>query len=97
MVSGLVDMKQWFVYMVRCVDNSLYTGITTDLKRRVAEHNSTGHLAAKYTRTRQPVKLVYCEQQASRSTASKREYALKRLSKKAKEALVLESTAEVNL
>ncbi|PID47502.1 MAG: endonuclease [Proteobacteria bacterium] len=82
-------MKQWFVYMVRCVDGSLYTGITTDVVRRVAEHNSTGDLAAKYTRARQPVSLVYSEPMESHSTASQREYQLKRLSKKDKESLIL--------
>ena len=81
-------MKQWCVYMVRCADNSLYTGIATDIDRRVTEHNSTGNLAAKYTRARQPVSLVYHETSESRSAASQREYRLKRLSKKAKETLV---------
>lgn len=81
-------MKQWFVYMVRCADNSLYTGIATDVTRRVAEHNSTGYLAAKYTRVRQPVALVYSELQDSRSEALKREYQIKRLSKKEKEGLI---------
>ena len=56
-------MKQWFVYIVRCADNSLYTGIAADVDRRVAEHNSTGNLAAKYTRARQPVSLVYSANQ----------------------------------
>ena len=81
-------MKQWFVYMVRCADNSLYTGIATDVERRVAEHNSTGNLSAKYTRARQPVSLVYSEMQSSRSEASKREYRIKRLNKKAKEGMI---------
>lgn len=67
----------WFVYMVACADGSLYTGITTDLGRRVAEHNrGTG---AKYTRSRRPVRLVWCEAAASRAAASSREWRLKRL------------------
>ncbi|RVU81711.1 GIY-YIG nuclease family protein [Leucothrix sargassi] len=82
-------MKHWFVYMVRCADDSLYTGIATDVERRVGEHNSTGNLAAKYTRARQPVKLVYSEVAESRSEASKREYHIKRLSKVAKERMIL--------
>lgn len=79
----------WFVYMVRCNDNSLYTGITTDVVRRVDEHNglSGKKTAAKYTRVRQPVVLVYEEQAESRSKASQREVAIKRLSKKEKEIL----------
>jgi len=79
----------WFVYMVRCNDNSLYTGITTDVVRRVDEHNglSGKKTAAKYTRVRQPVTLVYKEQAESRSKASQREVAIKRLSKKEKEIL----------
>lgn len=81
-------MKHWFVYMVRCADDSLYTGIATDVERRVGEHNSTGNLAAKYTRARQPVKLVYNEILASRSEASKREYAIKKMTKAAKERMI---------
>ena len=94
--SGLSRMKQWYVYMVRCADNSLYTGIATDVDRRVAEHNSTGNLAAKYTRARQPVSLAYHETLESRSEASQREYRLKRLSKKAKEALIQEYNSTAN-
>ena len=86
-------MKHWFVYMVRCADDSLYTGIATDVERRVGEHNSTGNLAAKYTRARQPVKLVYSEVAESRSEASKREYHIKRLSKVAKERMILSQTS----
>ncbi len=76
--------------MLRCADNSLYTGITTDVARRVAEHNGLGAKGsgAKYTRVRQPVALVHQEQLASRSEAGKREAALKKLSKKEKESLV---------
>ena len=78
--------SQWFVYMVRCADKSLYTGITTDVKRRVEEHNGEG--GAKYTRARNPVTLVYKEQVESRSIASKREFAIKKLKKKQKETLI---------
>lgn len=87
-------MSCWFVYIVRCADNSLYTGIATDVERRVGEHNSTGMLAAKYTRARQPVKLVYYETAKSRSAAASREYAIKRLSKATKEKLV--ASVELN-
>jgi len=76
--------------MLRCADNSLYTGITTNVVRRIDEHNGLGAkgAGAKYTRMRQPVELVYQEQVDSRSEAGKREAALKKLSKKEKESLV---------
>ncbi|MBW2368676.1 MAG: GIY-YIG nuclease family protein [Deltaproteobacteria bacterium] len=69
---------QWYVYIVQCNDGTLYAGITTGLERRIEEHNAeTG--GAKYTRYRQPVRLVYFEQAESRSSAAKREYAIKRM------------------
>lgn len=75
-----------YVYVLECADGSLYTGYTTDLERRIGEHNDgTG---AKYTRGRTPVKLVYTERFESRSAAMSREYAIKRLSRAEKEALV---------
>lgn len=77
----------WVVYMVRCVDGSLYTGITTDIDRRVHEHNHNTRSAA-YTRARRPVELVYQEACADRSAASRREYAIRRLSVTAKRALI---------
>ena len=78
----------WFVYIVRCSDNSLYTGIAMDVTRRIDEHNNNDKSGAKYTRVRRPVKLVYQEEVASRSEAASREAALKKLTKKEKEALV---------
>ena len=84
-------MADWFVYMVRCSDNSLYTGVTTDTRRRVQQHNDQIPGAAKYTRTRQPVSLVYQEFYQTRSEACRREYEIKALSKRAKEQLVLRS------
>jgi len=79
----------WKVYMLRCVDNTLYTGITTDLERRVEEHNSDNKKGARYTRVRRPVSLVYQENCDSRSHASSREYQLKKLSRADKLKLVL--------
>jgi putative endonuclease len=76
----------WYVYIVRCKDNSCYTGITTDIQRRLIEHNSPGN-GAKYTRARQPVTLIYHEQVASRSAAAKREYQIKKMTHSAKEDL----------
>jgi len=79
--------KPWFVYILCCHDNSLYTGITTDLERRLSEHNETSK-GARYTRARRPVKLVYSEPAADRSAASKREAQLKSLPIAQKRALI---------
>ena len=78
----------YFVYIVRCADDSLYTGITTDLDRRLTEHNSDDARGARYTRTRRPVKLVYEEACKDRAHASQREYSIKKLTKKQKEELL---------
>ena len=75
----------WTVYLARCRDGTLYTGITTDPERRLAEHNA-GNGAA-YTRTRLPVALVYWEVVTDRSSALRREHSIKQLSRAAKEAL----------
>lgn len=80
--------KPWFVYILRCADNSLYTGITLDLDKRLAEHNGIDKNGAKYTHSRRPVTLVYHEETLSRSEASKREYQIKSLSKIQKESLI---------
>lgn len=82
-------MKQhWHVYILRCNDNTLYTGITTDLQRRLAEHNNAGKKAARYTRARKPVTLVYQERVASRSVAATRESAIRKLSRAEKQKLI---------
>ena len=83
-----MNIVQWYVYILRCSDNSLYTGITTDLERRIKEHNNSNKLGAKYTRVRRPVLLVYTEDFLNRKTASQKEYKLKRLTKSEKEKLV---------
>ncbi|MBY0310074.1 GIY-YIG nuclease family protein [Patescibacteria group bacterium] len=83
----MIEPVIWWVYIVRCVDGTLYTGVTTDLERRLQEHNGTG-LAARYTRGRQPVSLAYTEEAADRSAALKREAALKKLPRTAKESLI---------
>jgi putative endonuclease len=77
----------WCVYVLRCADGSLYTGITTDVARRVAEHNGDGGLGARYTRSRRPVELVHVEAAAGRAAASRREAAIKRLDRARKLAL----------
>jgi putative endonuclease len=78
----------WFVYIVRCADDTLYTGICKDLARRIGEHNASGALAASYTRARRPVTLVYNEAADTRSAALKREYEIKQLTRQEKEQLL---------
>ncbi len=76
----------WVVYLLRCADGTLYTGVTNDLDRRCAMHNAG--TASRYTRSRLPVELVYQEPASGRSAALKRELAIKKLSRSAKEALI---------
>ncbi|WP_370277361.1 GIY-YIG nuclease family protein [Pontibacterium sp.] len=78
--------------MLRCADNTLYTGVTTDPERRLREHNGEVKGGARYTRTRQPVTMVWQEAHANRSEACKREAQIKRISKTAKEKLIIENT-----
>jgi len=80
--------QTWQVYMIRCKDGSLYTGITTNIVRRVAEHQSQGKKCAKYLRGRGPLKLVYSEAFGTRTSALRAEMWLKGLSKAKKEKLV---------
>jgi putative endonuclease len=75
----------WFVYLVRCRDGSLYTGISNDVDARVAVHNQGR--GARYTRSRRPVTLVYVERRRSRATAQSREAAIKALPRREKLAL----------
>ena len=77
--------------MLRCGDTTLYTGVTTDLDRRVAQHRAGR--ASRYTRSRLPVRLVYVEGCGTRSAALRREAAVKRLSRVAKERLIVRSRA----
>ncbi|HEX2659743.1 MAG TPA: GIY-YIG nuclease family protein [Polyangia bacterium] len=76
----------WFVYVVRCRDGSLYTGISNDVEARVARHNAG--LGARYTRARRPVQLVYTERKRSRSYALRREAAIKALARPDKVLLI---------
>ena len=78
---------KWFVYLLRCGDGSLYTGITKDVARRCEQHNAG--TASRYTRSRLPVALVYQESQANQSLALKREAAIKAMSRLEKESLIL--------
>jgi UV DNA damage endonuclease len=79
----------WFVYILRCADGSLYTGITKDMEARLKRHNAG--TASRYTRSRLPVEVEYHEQQPSHSMALKRELAIKALSRKLKEELLRSS------
>jgi predicted GIY-YIG superfamily endonuclease len=79
-------MSDWIVYVLRCSDDSLYTGVTTDLKRRLEEHNSGS--GAKYTRSRLPVSAEHVELGHDQSSALSREAEIKSMSKAKKEKLV---------
>lgn len=79
-------MKKWFVYILRCGDGSLYTGVTTDIERRINEHESGK--GAKYTRSHLPVKLAWSKAVQSQSDAKKAEAEIKKMSKEEKEGLL---------
>ena len=76
----------WVLYVLKCRDNTLYTGITSDVSRRVHQHNNG--TASRYTRSRLPVKLIFSEPCRNRSQALKKEYAMKQLSRKEKNAYI---------
>jgi len=85
-----VGEKGWVLYVLRCNDDTLYTGITTNITRRINEHN-TNQRGAKYTRTRRPVKLIFWLDFESRSKAQKAEYKFKKLTRKQKEKTINET------
>lgn len=78
----------YYTYMIRCNDNSIYTGITTDVKRRFLEHSSQSYKSAKYTRVRKVVSLEAVWESENRAFASKLEYQIKKLTKTQKEKLI---------
>jgi putative endonuclease len=80
----------YFVYIVKCADDTFYTGIATELERRIDEHNSS-EKGAKYTRVRRPVNLVYSEEYPDRSSASKREYQIKKKMSRAEKLKLIAS------
>ena len=84
--DGGKSEANWFVYILRCADDTLYTGASTDVVRRLKQHSAG--TASRYTRSRLPVVLVYQAAEANRSQALKRELAIKALSRQAKETLV---------
>lgn len=83
----------WYVYILECADNSLYTGVTTDLEKRLHAHNNLPS-GARYTRGRRPVSLVYAECLPDRGTAQSREAAIKKMKKARKRALIESYPAE---
>lgn len=80
------EEKEFFVYILRCRDNTFYTGYSDDLAKRLKAHNSGR--GAKYTKSRLPVEIVYYEDKMSKSEAMRRECAIKKLSRKKKEELI---------
>jgi putative endonuclease len=80
-------MNKYYLYILKCADQTLYTGITTNLKRRIEEHN-TNKLGAKYTSGRRPVELIYSREFNSRSEATKEEVLIKKLPRSEKIALI---------
>lgn len=86
----------YYTYMLRCEDNSIYTGITTDLERRLLEHQSKSEKCAKYTLNHTVIKFEIAWESSSRSLASKLEYNLKRLTKAQKES-VINNTSDLSL
>jgi len=84
--SERANVNAWFVYILRCSDGSLYTGITTNMERRVEQHNAG--TAPRYTRSRRPVRVAYRETHVSRSLASKREWAVKAMRRSEKESVI---------
>lgn len=85
----------YYVYIVKCADETLYTGIATQLDRRVDEHNSSDK-GAKYTRTRRPVTLMYSEKYLDRSSASKREYKIKKKMNRVEKLALIEEGSHLD-
>ena len=95
MSNKSLKTDDWYVYIVRCSDSTLYTGITNDLERRVDEHNCKKS-GARYTRSRRPVELVYYERVESKSSALKREHLVRTQNLKKKKDMILTSCKDAN-
>ncbi len=78
---------KYYVYLVKCADNTLYTGVATDVQRRIEEHN-TSDKGAKYTKARRPVELLYSQECEDRSAAQKEEWRIKKLTRSQKLQLI---------
>tara|TARA_B100000745_G_scaffold192726_1_gene126771 strand:+ start:33898 stop:34191 length:294 start_codon:yes stop_codon:yes gene_type:complete len=88
-------MSEWYAYIVECGDNTLYTGTTNSLERRLRQHNGLERGGSKYTRSRRPVKFVYVEKCGDRSAALKREYEIRNLSREEKLSYASQSTLDL--
>lgn len=88
--------KKCYVYIVRCADGTLYTGKTTNLQRRIRQHNGEIRNGAKYTRARRPVTLVFYEEYVTNTLADKREREIKKLSREEKDTLIYRQTLEIH-
>ncbi len=82
------EVRQWFIYMLRCRFGKLYTGISTDVERRISEHEAGGVKGAKYLRGKAPLTLVFYSAVSNRSSASQMEAKVKKLSRAGKEELI---------
>lgn len=91
-MNGTVAASSWFLYLIRCADGSLYTGISTDVGRRFQEHELGGVKAARYLRGRGPLELVYCSPAGDRALASRLEYHTKRMPVVEKRRLIKSQT-----
>ena len=91
------ENRDWFVYILRCGNGALYTGVTTDVKRRVAEHHSKGRRSARFTRAFAPVELVYSCCMGAKSPAYRVEYRIKRLPRSKKALVVAENFSKPKL
>jgi len=89
-------MSDWYLYIIRCRDNTLYTGISTDVDRRLAQHRGTSNTGSRYLRGRGPLSLVLREHLDSKSLALKEEARVKRMSKAKKEELIKVSGYALN-
>ncbi|WP_144211878.1 GIY-YIG nuclease family protein [Shewanella donghaensis] len=92
-----IPAAPWYLYMIKCRNSHLYTGVTTDIKRRFAEHQAGGAKAAKYLKGKGPLTLVYQETLTDRSHALKREIAVKKLSRSHKLALIAGSVEQKSI
>ena len=88
--------KKWLIYILECIDGSLYCGITNNLEKRLKQHKGEIKGGAKYTRSHWPCKLVYKEKSASRSQALKREAIIKKMSKVEKQTLINSLKQDLN-
>jgi len=90
--AGLTQMNNWFVYIIRCANNTLYTGITTDIHRRLQEHQGKDGKGAKYLKGKGPLTMVWQTPVKNRSMATKLEYQIKQLTRHNKEHLIQGNT-----